>query len=1315
MKNAVSEKWKRRTRRSLQATGILFVVGCLLCDGWVCHAQLGRVGNSPPGSSDQDEPDVDQVSASRLNTNPEHEQLLKRADELAREGRFDLASTIWQRILDEGSGALMTRDQWLTETSDKAKYRRFKPVSAELRQTISRLPEQGLKIYRASADAKARAILSADDGSRREEALNEVVRRYFLSSLGDDAALELAGRSLDRHDFVGAVRLLNQIDTLYPDPSVARGDVLLRLAVASAHVGDAKGAQSALERLEQLDKGRPVPRLVEVVRADGLRPALVQTSLLSEGWPMRLGAPAGDGHMADLPPSYTASGLSDSWFDELADPSNPFTEAQSLPGMPRTGSRLSQPAADRDAMLERWRQSGRTPAGQLLIQGGHVFYKTDDRVACRDIATGKLKWLGWENKYQPIVPPMYQMYGWGQVQQMQQMRRAIPGAPIGPLVPAEIQTLGDRVHGSMSLVGDLLLAIEASPPQPAAPARPGFQRFPNAGGPVMVRQRENRLTAYEASTGKLRWVRNAGEKSGVNEPASKAGFLGSPIPYAKQLLVPIVENGSVWLASLEYGTGHTTWRTMICEEPDGGASAWAPVGVAVDGGDVYVATGAGVVAALDVLSGSVHWIALYPRKSMVVNPYIQQQRRRPMAVDVAGCWLDDTVIARGSHLLVMPSDADEIMAFDRRSGELQWKTARAPSSQAAAAEYCLGVLGDFVYVAGPSIVRCYKIAGGGLKWEHALSKSSGRGLLTGDSIYIPDGNEIVRIDPRVGKEVGSRELGRTRVIIPSGEPLGNLFTDGRQLLVLGPFRVYSLEGIEPRLARLAARITEGDTEAQRERMRLYYRAGRMDEAIADLVSAYSVGQPKASAAAYADLLDGIQEMQLATSRPTQTIELLKTAQHDQLSSGKGMSLSVEQDRKQAGLLGTALSALGSAANASTILSAAQIAREEYLVDQVSRLLRDNVKPADLTKLQAAAKQSEATVRRVAISGLGRITTAEARETLLRSLKDAEPLVRLSAAWELTNRGDRASLPTLVELLKSDQARIRNRAFLALRESTGQTLKYQPQADSKERDTAIVAWKQWLDGPGASAKLSFPLRNASLGLGRILVASMATNQVVEIDSLGKEIWRQQVTGPFGVAGTLDGHRLVANYSGRTVHEFDETGKEIWTANNLPGNPSCLQRLSNGNTLVVLSNRGQVIEIAPDKKIVNTQEYGAGVAFARRLENGNTLVCLPRQSRVVEFDPKGQQVATFQAANATAARRLDNGNTLIAEQGRNRVVELSPTGQVAWSVEEVPGPWDVERLENGNTIVSNSRGVEEFAPDRRVLRTWNYPSTYRISVY
>ena len=55
-----------------------------------------------------------------------------------------------------------------------------------------------------------------------EEALAIVVRRYFLSSVGDDAAYKLGCYALDRHDFVGASRLFTKILERHPDPSMPR-------------------------------------------------------------------------------------------------------------------------------------------------------------------------------------------------------------------------------------------------------------------------------------------------------------------------------------------------------------------------------------------------------------------------------------------------------------------------------------------------------------------------------------------------------------------------------------------------------------------------------------------------------------------------------------------------------------------------------------------------------------------------------------------------------------------------------------------------------------------------------------------------------------------------------------------------------------------------------------------------------------------------------------------------------------------------------------------------------------------------------------
>ena len=57
------------------------------------------------------------------------------------------------------------------------------------------------------ADGEARAILANRGEADRAELLAEVVRRFFLSSIGDDAAFELACIKLDRYEFAGASRL----------------------------------------------------------------------------------------------------------------------------------------------------------------------------------------------------------------------------------------------------------------------------------------------------------------------------------------------------------------------------------------------------------------------------------------------------------------------------------------------------------------------------------------------------------------------------------------------------------------------------------------------------------------------------------------------------------------------------------------------------------------------------------------------------------------------------------------------------------------------------------------------------------------------------------------------------------------------------------------------------------------------------------------------------------------------------------------------------------------------------------------------------
>lgn len=78
-------------------------------------------------------------------------------------------------------------------------------------------------------------------------------------------------------------------------------------------------------------------------------------------------------------------------------------------------------------------------------------------------------------------------------------------------------------------------------------------------------------------------------------------------------------------------------------------------------------------------------------------------------------------------------------------------------------------------------------------------------------------------------------------------------------------------------------------------------------------------------------------------------------------------------------------------------------------------------------------------------------------------------------------------------------------------------------------------------------------------------------------------------------------------------------------------------------------------------------------------------------------------------AANSHRLENGNTLISESGANRVIEVTPDREIVWKYSEgLEYPWGVQRLENGNTLIAakDSKRVVEVTPDKEIA--WEYSS-------
>ena len=78
-----------------------------------------------------------------LKTDPELERLLERAELFVTDRRYDLASVLWQKVLDETGDTLVTRDG-----------RIYRSLSEEVEQTLAKLPPEGLRVYRLTADGR---------------------------------------------------------------------------------------------------------------------------------------------------------------------------------------------------------------------------------------------------------------------------------------------------------------------------------------------------------------------------------------------------------------------------------------------------------------------------------------------------------------------------------------------------------------------------------------------------------------------------------------------------------------------------------------------------------------------------------------------------------------------------------------------------------------------------------------------------------------------------------------------------------------------------------------------------------------------------------------------------------------------------------------------------------------------------------------------------------------------------------------------------------------------------------------------------------
>ncbi len=766
-----------------------------------------------------------------LKTDPDLEALMEKAERYMGDGNYRVASTLWQAVLDRSGDALYSDDQEM-----------YYSMVQRVEKVLAALPPEGLEIYRVTADAEARELL-ARSGPQDTNALATVVQKYFISSVGDDAALNLGSIFLDRFDFLGARRMFEKIVNDHPDPSVPLNQVYLKIALCNSWLGDDSAAKAMLDRSAEVSDGAKEPRNFDLVsRSIGNLSFESNSSKALDIWKMPLGNASRVGVMP-APPIETMDGPLVAAWQFYFLPKNTRSDRRDFEGVVRAGrsawgsANMGTRNTVERKLIESWRRKDWRPAGELLFDEQRVFFRSvaditawdklkveqhiDNALTAppeppkssapeKDGASQRIaksvSWRSvWRNSFEIDTKTM--------VTNMQRSRFGgyrsrdrKKDAPLPTTLP-EVQLFGDKIASSMSIHQENLYAVEGQ--RFDLKNRHSTKRISQFRNRSVRRLRDNFLTAYDRTTGQVQWslpdvkkqededqeIEEVGEIES-EEFISSGGFMAAPIGFGNLIIVPVNISGAIYAYALDPANGgKTVWKSFLCDEAETSANAWSPIEMSINGSDLFVSCGMGVVFSIDPASGVVRFARRYERDGRPNAFGFGRSFNSPRYKHFDN-WSSDVIIPWSNQIICFSSDRKTIEAYDRDAGEFLWKCDSNPMSDGEV-DYVIGVYNDVLYVGGFKTVIAFQLKReGAILWGgremFGDQKSRGKAMLTPEGVFVPVEDSIVQYSLD-GDDGEADEVGAVKVDLGTGAPVGNLYSDGQRIWVHGASRLYALQ------------------------------------------------------------------------------------------------------------------------------------------------------------------------------------------------------------------------------------------------------------------------------------------------------------------------------------------------------------------------------------------------------------------------------------------------------------------------------------------------------------------------------------------
>lgn len=651
---------------------------------------------------------------------------------------------------------------------------------AAARRLMEALPTEALRTYESLYGSEARAPLAQARKSGDAAAYSHIVRRYFYTAAGFEAADWLTAREMDHGRFALAAALWEQVLGAAAHRPRMRSAHYLRAAYCLEMLGDKPRAREQLQHVRASDvtvAGKKVTAgswLAEAV--DRERSQRHSQGTLAVG-----GGPCRNGVTSGTVPSLASA----TWSATLAGGKSEHLRVLA-------------------AAVETYQLQQGLPLGAAhfpLLIGDKVVFRDYEGIRAIELQSGSTYW-----RYDC------------ETSLLQRVPAPVPlpseGSPPDQQNHLQNMLTGNSLLGMLSSDGQSVFAVD----QLDAGDRPGAARN---DGTSSLPQHTNRLLALELSPpaasdrgARVRWSVGGprDESEAASRPLAGHFFLGPPLATEDRLYAVSECDQQLHVTCLDPSAGTVVWMQVICAVPQ-------PIGLdqqrtmldcspALAEGTLVVPTQAGLLVALEPVTGTLRWASACDDAQLTQK---QQSSSWPYAMRsrFGHPGYPSPPVIHSGHAILLPVHSEYVHAINLRTGSVSWRARRADLEAATAGEYVAAVTGRTVLMIGRRRCRGLALDTGRELWSVRLgSTPAGRGVCTAAGYLVPcDDGRILAFDPDTGRQTGwSHAQGGVR--------LGNLVLGGDLVVSLGRTDICAFPQAGKLLEKLAAHGEERLSAAQ---------------------------------------------------------------------------------------------------------------------------------------------------------------------------------------------------------------------------------------------------------------------------------------------------------------------------------------------------------------------------------------------------------------------------------------------------------------------------------------------------------------------